>query len=121
MRGSVFLPSDRYSRDRMEVSFPSKESMQQSSLHKVKLLSPPVRSALEQLLGRTLGENEEISIRTYHPHEGPSVEQQREVADQLRAYFARIDEKSRNVPLSEQEEAVEEAIRSVRPGYRSIR
>jgi len=93
--------------------------MQQSSLHNVSSLSPVVRSALEQLLGRTLGDNEAISVRAYQPREAPSVEQQRAIAGELRRYFARIDEKSENISESEQEEILDEAIRSVRPGYRS--
>lgn len=41
------------------------------------------------------------------------------VTDQLRQYFATIDEKSKDIPESEHEEILEEAIRSVRPRYRS--
>jgi hypothetical protein len=95
--------------------------MEQSSLHSARRLSPPVRSALEQLLGRPLGDNEAISVRAYEPHEAPSKEQQRALADELRQYFARIDSKSKDIPENEREEILDEAIRSVRPGYRSTR
>ena len=95
--------------------------MQQSSLQSAKRLSLPVRRALEQILGRTLGDNEAISVRAYQPREAPSVEQQRAIAAQLRQYFATIGEKSKDIPESEQEEILDEAIRSVRPGYRSTR
>lgn len=93
--------------------------MQQSSLHSARKLSPLVRSALEQLLGRALGDNEAISVRAYQPHEAPSLEQQRAIADELRQYFAKVDEKSKDISASEQEEILDEAIRTVRPGYRS--
>jgi hypothetical protein len=93
--------------------------MQQSFLHNARTLSPAARSALEQLLGRALDDDEAISVRTYLPHEAPSREQQRAVADDLRRYFARIDEKLKDIPEREREEILEEAIRSVRPGYRS--
>ena len=93
--------------------------MQQSSLHKVRTLSATVRSVLEQLLGRALSDNEAISVRAYQPHEAPSPEQQRAIAEELRQYFAKIDERTKDIPESEQEEIVDEAIRSVRPGYRS--
>jgi hypothetical protein len=96
-------------------------AMEQSSLHSARRLSPPVRSALEQLLGRPLGDNEAISVRAYEPHEAPSKEQQRAIADELRQYFARIDSKSKDIPENEREEILDEAIRSVRPGYRSTR
>ena len=95
--------------------------MQQSSLHSAKKLPLPVRIALEQLLGRTLNDNEEVSIRAYQPHEAPSVEQQRAVAVELRGLFARIDEKAKDLSSNEQEEILDEAIRSVRPGYRTTR
>jgi len=93
--------------------------MQQSSLHKARTLSATVRSVLEQLLGRALSDNEAISVRAYQPHEAPSPEQQRAIAEELRQYFAKIDERTKDIPESEQEEIVDEAIRSVRPGYRS--
>ena len=95
--------------------------MEQSALHSARRLSPPVRSALEQLLGRTLSDNEAISVRAYQPHEAPSLEQQQAVADELRRYFAEIDEKTKDIPENEQEEILDEAIRAVRPGYRATR
>ena len=101
------------------VPFNRKGPMEQSTLHLARTLAPPVRSALEQLLGRALRDNETISVRTYQPHEAPSLEQQRAVADELRRHFAKIDERAKNVPESEQEEIVDEAIRSARPTYRS--
>ena len=76
---------------------------------------------MEQLLGRPLDDNEAISVRAYQPKEGPTVEQQRAIADELRLYFARIDERAKHLPNSEQEEILDEAIKSVRPGYRSAR
>jgi hypothetical protein len=94
--------------------------MQQSSLHKIRTLSPLVRNALEQLLGRALSDNEAISVRAYHPHEAPSPEQQRATAGELRRYFAKIDEKTKDVPEGDREEILDEAIRSVRSGYRSL-
>ena len=95
--------------------------MEQSSFHSARRLSPPVRSALEQLLGRSLGDNGAISVRAYEPHEAPSKEQQRAIADELRQYFARIDSNTKDIPQNEREEILDEAIRSVRPGYRSTR
>jgi hypothetical protein len=39
----------------------------------------------------------------------------------LRRYFVKIDEKAKDIPESEQEKILDEAIRSVRPDYRSAR
>jgi hypothetical protein len=69
--------------------------MQQTSLYKAKTLSSPGRTALEQLLGRSLDDNEAISVRAYQPKEGPTAEQQRAIADELRRHFAKIDEKTK--------------------------
>lgn len=95
--------------------------MQQSSLHTARTLPPPVRRVLEQLLGRALDDAEAISVRAYQPHEAPSPDQQQAVARELRRHFAQIDAKSKDVPESEQDEIIDEAIRSVRPGYRPKR
>jgi hypothetical protein len=91
----------------------------QSSLHNAKTLAPPLRSALEQLLGRALADNETVSIRAYQPHEGPAVEQQCAVAHELRRLFSSSDERTKNSSEVEQEEILDEAIRSVRPSYRT--
>jgi len=95
--------------------------MQQSSLYGAKALPPPVRSALEELLGRALDDSETISVRAYQPHEAPSPDQQKASARDLRKHFAEIDAKSKDIPESEQDEIIDEAIRSVRPEYRPVR
>ena len=95
--------------------------MEQSSLRSARTLPPPQRIALEQLLGRPLADDEAISVRAYQPHEAPTPEQQRTISNELRQYFAKIDEKTQNIPDNEQQEILDEAIRSVRPNYRSIR
>ena len=92
--------------------------MQQSSLHSARELSPAVRNALEGLLGRSLNDDEAVSVRAYEPHEAPASEYQRTTAWGLRQYFANIDQKLKDVPEDELDEIVDEAIRSVRPGYR---
>jgi hypothetical protein len=76
---------------------------------------------LEQLLGRPLNDNEAVSVRTYQPHEGPTPEEQDAAARELLHYFAGIDEKTKDIPESEQDEILDEAMRSVRPGYKPIR
>ena len=94
--------------------------MEQSSLHSARKLPQPIRIALERLLGRTLSDNEAISVRAYQPYEAPSPEQQRQLTGELHSHFARIDERTKDIPDSEREEILDEAIRSVRPGYRPV-
>ncbi|HXB69706.1 MAG TPA: hypothetical protein VNY05_15755 [Candidatus Acidoferrales bacterium] len=72
-------------------------------------------------MGRALNDNEAISVRAYQPHEAPAMEEQAAIAEELRHYFAGIDERATDIPDIEQEEILDEAIRSVRPGYKPIR
>ena len=93
--------------------------MQQTPPQIARNLSPLVRTALEQLLGRPLDDSEAISVRAWRPQEGLSSEHQRQMAEQLRRFFEQIDEKTKDIPDEELDDIFDEAIRSVRPRYRS--
>ena len=95
--------------------------MRQSSLHTAGELAPELRGALETLLGRALQDNEAVSVRTYQPHEARTGDQQKQVIQGLRRYLAKIDEKTRDISSGDEDEVIEEAMQSVRPGYRSLR
>jgi hypothetical protein len=81
---------------------------------KARDLSPDQRAAIESLLGRQVQEDEDISVRATP---ALSDQRRRELADQLRAYFAEVD--ARRNPGSEEdvEDIITEAIRSSRPDY----
>jgi hypothetical protein len=64
-------------------------------------------------------DNETIVEHSQPPHEAPPLEQRQAIADELRQYFAWIDERVTQIPEYEQQDIVDEAIRSVRPRYRS--
>jgi hypothetical protein len=49
------------------------------------------------------------------------MEDQAAIVEELRHYFAGIDKRATDIPDIEQEEILDEAIRSVRPGYKPIR
>lgn len=95
--------------------------MQQTSLQVAKQLTPVVREAVEQLLGRTLRDDEEISVRAYEPHEAPSQAVQNSIAEELGRLLQEVDRKSDRIDPSDREELLDDAIRSVRPAYRSRR
>jgi hypothetical protein len=95
--------------------------MQQSLLHNGRDLPPSIRAALETLLGRPLKDNETVSIRTYESHQVPSQEVRETALRGLKRHLAQIDEQVQDVPKEEHEEAIEEALRSVRPAYRPVR
>ena len=87
-------------------------------IHKATELKPQTRAALEAELGRRLQDDEEVSIMAFVPHQAPTGEARREASRQLEEHLRRMDEKTRSVPEVEMEDALDEALRSVRPGYR---
>ncbi len=90
-------------------------------IHKAKDLSPDQKLALEGLLGRAISEQEEISIRTLQPPPGVSPERRREILAALRAYFAQADAQRQPASRGQAEDIINEALRSTRPEYRSVR
>jgi signal transduction protein with GAF and PtsI domain len=93
-------------------------------LHRVKDLSPDQKLAVEALLGRTVSNEEAVSVRAVVPASViPSQlsKQERDQAlNQIDAYFDKIDSRRKPVTEQEQEAIFVEAMRSVRPNYRPI-
>jgi hypothetical protein len=83
-------------------------------------LSPDQMAAVETLLGRRVQAGEAVSVRTFEPV-NVSHQRRREIADELRKYFAEVDASRKPVSDEEAEEIINEAMRSVRPGYRPHR
>lgn len=81
-------------------------------------LTPTERAALETLLGRHVRDGESVSLRTFEQANVPA-QQRVEVVNELKKYFAEIDSARKPATEAEQEQAITEAMRSVRPGYRS--
>lgn len=91
-------------------------------MHLVKDLSREQKTAVESLLGRTLSEDEAVSIKALSPSSiVPSrlTEDERKAAlEKLESYFARVDVRRQPVSQEEEERITNEALRSTRPGYR---
>lgn len=86
-------------------------------IHKAKDLSPDQKSAVESLLGRRVLEDESISIRAIEsPH--LTEEQKHELVERLKKYFAEVDARRQPGSQEEAEDIINEAMRSVRSGYR---
>lgn len=85
-------------------------------IHKAKDLSPDQRSAIESLLGRRVLEDEAISVRAI---ESPALsdEEKHELVEQLKKYFAEVDARRKPGSVDEAEDIINEAMKSVRPGY----
>jgi len=89
-------------------------------IHKAKDLSPDQRAAIESLLGRRILEDETLSIRTI-ASPALSEERKQELVEQLKKYFAEVDAGRKPGSPEEAEDVINEAMRSVRPGYRPHR
>jgi hypothetical protein len=87
-------------------------------IHRASELKTETRAALEAELGRSLQDDEEVSIMTFVPHASPTGEARLEAGRNLRDHFNRIDEKLKGASPEETEEALDEPIRSMRPGFR---
>lgn len=83
----------------------------------VKDLSPDQKMAVESLLGRSVLEQETVSVRAFQP---PAISDQRrqEIVGALQQYFAEVDAKRQPVSAREADDIIDEAMRSSRPGYR---
>ena len=93
-------------------------------LHDVKNLSPEQRRAVENLLGRPVAEDESVSIKGIRPSailpSRLSSEERKEALVKLQGYFAKVDAQRKPVSEAEEEEVINEALRSTRPNYRPI-
>lgn len=93
-------------------------------LHRVKDLSPEQKVAVEALLGRPVSSDEAVSVRAVAPAtiipSQLSPEERAEALRKLDSYFAKVDSGRKAVSEEEEEAIFEEAMRSVRPGYRPV-
>ena len=87
-------------------------------IHKAKDLTPDETVLIEHLLGRRVLEEEAISVRALEPP-ALSDENRREITERLNQYFSAVDIMRKSGSAEDAEEVITEAIRSIRPGYRS--
>src|SRR5208282_3092543 len=92
------------------------EIMPSLLIHRASELRTETRAALEAELGRSLQDDEEVSIMTFVPHAAPMGESRVQAGRNLQDHFNRIDQKLKGTSPQETEEALDEAIRKVRPG-----
>jgi hypothetical protein len=86
--------------------------------HCVRDLSTEQKLVVESLLGRPVSDEESVSIRAFAP--GPNEEERKAALEGLKQHFARIDAKRRPASDEEADAIINEALRSVRPNYRSV-
>ena len=87
-------------------------------IHKARELKPQTRAAVEAELGRSLKDDEDVSIMAFEAHEAPSGEARSQASQKLENYFKRIDKRTVTVTEEDAESALQEALKKARPGYR---
>ena len=88
--------------------------MQTISIQRASDLSAAVKAAVEQLLGRTIAADEEISIVASPPQQAPPSESREAVARRLETFLDRRAEKVKDISSEDAEVAIGEAIDHVR-------
>jgi hypothetical protein len=89
-------------------------SVQNVAVQKAGQMPRPLKAAVEQILGRSLGADEEISIVAVPPQRvGPS-EGKAAVVTKLEALLDRRAEKVRDIPEDEINSVVDEAVQHAR-------
>jgi hypothetical protein len=90
-------------------------------IHKAADLSEDQKLAIESLIGQRLSEQDNISVRRLPEPPELSAERRKEIADGLRRHFAQVDAQRQPMPAEEAEDVINEALRSVKPGFRPIK
>jgi hypothetical protein len=88
--------------------------MENIAIQKANELPSDARRAVEQVLGRALEHDEEVSIMAFSPHEAPTGEARQALARRLEDRIARTAERVRDVSTEEQEAAIDEVVNHVR-------
>jgi hypothetical protein len=84
------------------------------AIQKADELSSDARRAVEQVLGRALEHDEEVSIMALSPHAAPTGEARESLARQLEERIAETAGRVRDVSPAEQEVAIDEAVNHAR-------
>ena len=88
--------------------------MQNVSIQKASELPQAMKSAVEQLLGRSIAPDEEISVAAVPPQRLPPLESRAAVARNLEAFLNRRADKVSGLPGEEIDAAIDEALHAVR-------
>ena len=87
-------------------------------IHRADELKPQTRAAVEAELGRRLADDEDVSIMAFALHGAPAGDERDGARQRLETYLKRADSQRARSPENDAEEALGEALRTARPGYR---
>jgi hypothetical protein len=88
--------------------------MQNISIQKASELPEGMKSAVEQLLGRSIAPDEEISVTAVPPQRVPPSEERAALARNLEAFLNRRADKISSLPEEDIDAAIDEALQAVR-------
>jgi hypothetical protein len=88
--------------------------MQNVAVQKAGQMPQPLKAAVEQILGRAIGADEEISIVAVPPQQVAPSEGKAAVVAKLEALLNRRAEKVRDIPEEEINSLVDEAVQQAR-------
>ena len=89
--------------------------MENVSINLARDLPASARTAVENLLGRSLRDDEEVSVMALDPHPAPSGEARRASAERLRGALDQLALKAQDVADGEVDDAIDEAMNHIRP------
>jgi hypothetical protein len=89
--------------------------MENVSINWARDLPAPAREAIENLLGRGLRDDEEVSIMSLDPHPAPSGEKRRASAERLKGVLDQMAQKTLDGAAEDFDAAVDEAMSHIRP------
>jgi hypothetical protein len=89
--------------------------MENVSINWARDLPASARTAIEKLLGRSLRDDEEVSIMALDPHPAPSGEARRASAERLKGVLDKLADKGEPVAAEEFDATVDEAMNHIRP------
>jgi hypothetical protein len=84
-------------------------------IYKARALKPQTRAAVEAELGRSLKDDEDVSIMAFGTHDSPASEAGPRAGQKLEAYCKRIDMKTASGSNRGAEAALQQALKKVRP------
>ena len=84
-------------------------------IYKARALKPQTRAAVEAELGRSLKDDEDVSIMAFGTHEAPAGEARLRAGQKLEAGFRRIGKKTTSGLNDTAEAAFQQALKKVRP------
>ena len=88
--------------------------MQNVSIKRASELPQPMKAAVEQLLGRPIAPDEEISVAAIPPQQIPASGSRAKPARKLEAYLDRRAEKVEDIPEAEIDTVLDQAVGDVR-------